>query len=335
MENNLATGRPNVVVTGAAGFIGTNLCESLVKYNNVIAIDNFVTGSQKNIDALLQDPYFKFIRHDVTDPINLSAYPELKKFKIDVQGIDEVYNLACPTSPRDHEKYAMEILGATSYGTKNTLDMALFYKSTFIHISSQHVYGHPKDKNVIKENDFGYSDPTGPRSAYDEGKRFSETLVEYYRRVFQLDTRIARVFTTYGPKMAIKEGRGVPDFIVNALTNKDLIVYGNESTENTFCYVDDIVDGIIKLAKADFSDPVNIGQYNKFKLKDVAEMIIRFTGSESKIIYKEPDWHTTSYNLPDIEKAKEKLGWFPLIDLEEGLEKTIEFTRANLRLYEA
>jgi len=336
MENNkkLATGRPNVVVTGAAGFIGTNLCENLVQHNNVIAIDNFITGSQQNIDSLLQNPNFEFIKYDITEPIDLSQYPELKKFEIEVQGVQEVYHLACPTSPRDHEKYAMDILGATSYGTKNTLDMALFYKAKFIHASSQHVYGQPKGKTVIKENDFGYSDPIGPRSSYDEGKRFSETLVDYYRRVFKLDTKIARIFTTYGPKMQVREGRAVPDFIVNAIQGKDLIVYGDANTENTFCYVDDIVDGLIKLAQSNFNGPVNLGQYDKRKLKEVAELVLKLTESNSKIVYQEPDWHSTSYNLPDITLAKEKLGWFPLIGLEEGLVKTIEFTKANLRKYE-
>lgn len=333
-EQIYATGKKNIVVTGAAGFIGTNLCERLVRDNNIIAIDNFITGKESNIDRLLQNPNFEFIRHDISEPIDLNSFPELRQFQIDIQGVQEIYHLACPTSPRDHSKLALAILDATSVGTQNTLELAKKHDSVFVHISSQHVYGSFKSNDPIKENDFGYSNPIGPRSAYDEGKRFSETLVDYYHRQYKLKTRIARVFTTYGPKMAINDGRSVPDFIYNAIKGNDLVIYGDEKTTNTFCYIDDVVDALVKMALSDTSEPINIGQFTRYTLKDLAETIVRLADSNSNIIYQKPEWQTTSYNIPDITKAKEKIGWFPLITIEDGLAKTIEHIKANLRLYQ-
>jgi len=188
METNiLATGKPNVVIAGGAGFLGSNLADELVKTSNVIVLDNFITGSEKNIDLLLQNPNFEFLKHDVNLPIDLAQYPELKKFKVDVQGIQTIYNFACPTSPRDHEKMAMEILTANSWGTKNLLDLAVKHKSVFVHVSSQHIYGSFGSSDPIKEDMMGSVDPIGPRSAYDEGKRFAETIVAYYKRVHNLN----------------------------------------------------------------------------------------------------------------------------------------------------
>lgn len=333
-SNILATGRPNIIIAGGAGFLGSNLAEELIKKNNIIVIDNFITGNEKNIDLLLQHPNFEFIKHDITEPINLEQYPELKKFKINIQGIQYIYNFACPTSPRNHEKLALEILNANSIGTKNILDLTLKYKAILVHISSQHVYGYSKQNNLIEENYIGLVDPIGPRSAYDEGKRFAETLVANYQKKFNLNVKIARLFTIYGPKMAINDGRAIPDFIFNALNNKELIIYGDEKTRNTFCYVDDINDALIKLQKSSFNAPINIGHYDEYTLKHVAELILKLTGSKSKIIYQNPEWHATSYNIPDISLAKEKLGWFPIMNLEEGLKKTIEYMKTNLRIYE-
>ncbi len=333
-QQNSNQKRPNVVVTGAAGFIGANLCERLVQSCHVIGIDDFSTGRRENIDLLLQNPNFEFIKQDITQPFKLEDFPELKKFQIDIYGLQAVYNLACPTSPRDHQKYAMEILAANSSGLKNILDLALAYRTIFIHVSSQHVYGKPFNSQPIKENYFGYVDFLGPRSAYDEGKRFAETFIVNYQRKYNLNTKIARVFTTYGPKMSINDGRSIPDFILSALNNWDLTIYGDESTENTFCYIDDVIDALVKLSEANFNQPVNIGHYEKYKLKDVAQTIINLTGSKSKIIYQQPEWHAVSYNIPDITLAKEKIGWFPLISLEDGLKKTIEFTKTNMRLYQ-
>lgn len=333
-KNNLASGRPNILITGAAGFIGTNLCERLVKDNNIIAVDNFSTGKQANIDLLLQNPNFEFIKHDITQKFDLAAFPELKKFQVAVQGVQTLYHLACPTSPADHEKYALEILAANSSGVKNMLDLALEAKAAFLHVSSQHIYGQARDDQPIKEDYFGYVNVLAPRSAYDEGKRFAEALVTNYQRKLNLNAKIARLFTTYGPKMAIQSGRAVPDFIFSALSDKTLIIHGDEHTANTFCYIDDVVDSLIKLSESSLDTPVNLGHYEKIKLKDVAELIIKLSDSKSKIEYQQPDWQTASYNIPDITLAKEKLGWFPLVSLEEGLAKTIEFTKANMRLYQ-
>ncbi len=332
-NNNQNNSRPNILVTGAAGFIGTNLCERLVKSANVIAVDDFSTGSQKNIDLLLQNPNFEFIKHDITQPLDLEEYRELKKFHVDVNGVQYIYNLACPTSPKDHEQYALEILGTNSIGVMNILELAKQYKAIFVHLSSQHIYGMPLDSNVIKEDFNGCVDLLAPRSAYDEGKRFAETIVYNYHKKFNLDTKVMRLFTTYGPKMAINNGRSVPDFIVNAANDWDLVIYGDENTENTFCYISDVIDALIKLADTNYNEPINIGHYEKYKLKDIAEMIIKLSGSKSNIVFQKPEWHTVSYNIPDITLAKEKLGWFPLIGIEEGMKKTIDFTKANMRLY--
>ncbi len=333
-KQTLNNNRPNIIITGAAGFIGANLCERLVQNCNVIGIDDFSTGKRENIDLLLQNPNFEFIKQDIARPFKLEDFPELKKFQIDIYGIQAIYNLACPTSPRDHQKYAIEILAANSIGLKNILDLALEYRTIFTHVSSQHVYGKPFNTQPIREDYFGYVDFLGPRSAYDEGKRFAETYIVNYQRKYNLNVKIARVFTTYGPKMAINDGRAVPDFILSALNNWDLTIYGDENTENTFCYVDDVIDALIKLTDSNLNTPVNIGHYEKYKLKDVAQTIINLTGSQSKIIYQKPEWHSVSYNIPDVTLAKEKLGWFPLISLEEGLKKTIEFTKTNIRLYQ-
>ncbi|MFH1890903.1 MAG: NAD-dependent epimerase/dehydratase family protein [Candidatus Kuenenbacteria bacterium] len=326
-------GKPNIIITGGAGFLGSNMAESLIQTSHVIVIDNFITGSQKNIDVLLQNPNFEFLKHDITQPIDLQKFPELKKFKINAHGIQAIYHFACPTSPRDHEKLAMEIIAANSLGIKNMLDLANQYKAIFLHISSQHIYGSSSANLPIKEDYMGKVDPIGPRSAYDEGKRFAETIVSYYQRQFNLNAKIARLFTCYGPKMAINDGRSIPDFIFNALNNKDMVIYGDEKTENTFCYVLDAIDGLLKLKKSSLSGPVNIGHYEKIPLKNIAELIINLTQSSSKIIYQKPEWHVASYNIPDISLAKEKLGWFPMFDLETGLKRTIEYMKANLRAY--
>ncbi|OIO15959.1 hypothetical protein AUJ29_03260 [Candidatus Kuenenbacteria bacterium CG1_02_38_13] len=332
--STLATGRPNIIITGGAGFLGSNLAGDMVKTSNIICIDNFITGNQKNIDILLQNPYFEFLRHDITRPLDFDQFPELKKFQIKAQGIQSIYNFACPTSPSNHAKLALEILEANSSGTKNMLDLAKEYHAVFVHISSQHIYGKAMSSQPIKESYLGAVDPIGPRSAYDEGKRFAETIASYYKRQFNLNVKIARLFTCYGPKMAINDGRSIPDFIFDALNNKDLIIYGDEKTENTFCYVADIVDALIKIEKSSLAGAVNIGHYEKYTLKNIAERIIKLCESSSVITYKEPDWHVASYNIPDISLAKEELGWFPMVDIEDGLLRTIEYMRSNLRIYQ-
>ncbi|PIR93426.1 NAD-dependent dehydratase, partial [Candidatus Falkowbacteria bacterium CG10_big_fil_rev_8_21_14_0_10_43_10] len=229
--------KKNVLVAGGAGFIGSHLCDELVKNNKVICVDNFITGDERNIDHLLKNSSFVFIKADINEPLELESLPELQKFKIQFQGVQEIYNLACPTSPVNFKENKIAALLANSAGVKNLLDLAVKYKATFIQFSSSVVYGpRREEKRNIAEDDFGIVNPVGERSSYDEGKRFAESLVVNYRDVYGLDVKIARIFRTYGPRMKLGDKQMIPDFIVNALENKDLIIYGDKDFHTSLCY---------------------------------------------------------------------------------------------------
>jgi len=322
--------KKNVLVAGGAGFIGSHLCEKLIKTNRVICLDNFSTGNVSNIDFLLQHPDFAFIRHDIIEPIDLESFPELERFKVKFQGIQEIYNLACPTSAKDFDKFKEATLAANSVGMKNILDLATKYKAKVVHASSSVVYG-PRQDGVefFKEEIFGCVNHLTPRGCYDEGKRFSETMIQTYRETQSLDAKIARIFRTYGPRERLFDGEMVPDFIIDALDNKDLIIYGDQNFSTSLCYVDDIVSGLIKLmsAPADIG-PVNLGSNEDLKLLDVANKIISMAGSESKVVFEKPLLFMTALGLPDTSRAKEMLGWVPLVRLEDGLQKSIDYTQA-------
>ena len=323
--------KKNILVIGGGGFIGSHLCDSLMKTSKVICLDNFISGSEINIDHLLRFPDFEFIKHDITEPINLEKFPELEKFNVRFQGVQEIYNLACPTSPRDFEKYRIETIFTNSYGTRNALDLAVKYKAKFLHFSSSVVYGgRIKENFFYKEDYIGVVDPLSPRSCYDEGKRFAESLVANYRSVYNIDAKIARIFRTYGSRMKLGEGHMMPDFIVNALDNKDLVIYGDETFSSSFCYVSDIVDGVIRLMK---TSPdvylINLGSPRVYKIVDVAKEIIKMTSSQSKIVFHAPLLFMTPLGLPDITEAREKLGWIPVVTLKSGLEKFIDYTKAH------
>lgn len=322
--------KKNVLVTGGAGFIGSHLCEKLVKASRVICLDNFSTSTVANIDFLLQHPDFIFVKHDICEPLDLENLPELERFKIKFQGIQEIYHLACPTSAKGFDKFKIATLNANSVGMKNILDLALKYKAKLVHASSSVVYG-PRvaEKPLFQEDDLGCVNHLTPRGCYDEGKRFSETMVETYRQMYGLDAKIARIFRTYGPRERLFDGEMVPDFIIDALDNKDLIIYGDENFSTSLCYVDDIVSGLIKLMAAPANiGPVNLGSNDDLKLVDVANKIIQMTGSESKIIFADPLLFMTPLGLPDVSRARELLGWVPLVRLEDGLQKTIDYTQA-------
>jgi UDP-glucuronate decarboxylase len=296
----------------------------------VICLDNFTTGNVSNIDFLLQNPDFVFIRHDICDPIDLEALSELDRFKIKFQGIQEIYNLACPTSAKSFDKFKEATLAANSVGMKNILDMAAKYKAKFVHTSSAVVYGPRQDGHeLIKEDTEGCVNHLTPRGCYDEGKRFAETMVGTYQETRGLDAKIARIFRTYGPRERLFDGEMLPDFIIDALDNKDLIIYGDENFSTSLCYVDDVTSGLVKLmaAPADIG-PVNLGSNEDLKLFDVAQKIISMTGSESKIVFEKPLLFMTMLGLPDTDKAKELLGWIPLVRLEDGLKKSIDYTQA-------
>ena len=322
--------KKNVIVTGGAGFIGSHLCDELIKNCKVICVDNFSSGNEKNIDHLLADPNFEFIKHDITKPLDLSKYPELEKFKIEFQGIQEIYNLACPMSPHDFEKNKIATILANSYGVKNALDLALKYSAKFVHASSSVIYGDKVKKGEkIKENNLGETDLLSSRAAYDEGKRFAETIVENYREIKGVDAKILRIFRTYGPRMKIGDGQMIPDFINDALDGKNLTIHGDKDFSSSFCYVSDVIDALIKAANIDFKGPLNIGSDVEVSLESLALKIISLINSNLEIKYEDKILFMKSLNVPDISKARDDLEWMPVISIDKGLEMTVYELRAS------
>lgn len=317
--------KKNVVIAGGAGFIGSHLCDELVRTAKVICVDSFITGAEDNIHHLVQNPDFKFIRHDLTEPLDLESLPELAPFKVPFQGVQEIYNLACPTSPKDYNRYPIETLLANSHGTKNLLDVAVRYNSKFLQLSSSAIYGEPHESTPFPEEYWGYIDPIGPRSAYNEGKRFAESLVTNYRKVHRIPAKIARVFNTYGPRMKHTDGRLVPDMIAAALRGEPLVVYGSESDISTFCYITDMVEGLLRLMTSEEHGPVNLGSSEEYRVADAAKMILELTGSPSTITFEPRLPYTAKQGTPNLEKARDSLGWFPVVPLKEGLARTIEY----------
>lgn len=331
MGNQVIFEKKNVLVIGGAGFIGSHLCDELVKENKVICLDNFSTGFEANIDHLLANPDFTFIRHDIVEPIKLEDLRDLQRFKIQFQGIQEIYYLACPTSPKNFEKNRIEMILANSYGLKNALDIAIKNKSKFIHFSSSVVYGSREElgENKIRENYIGKVDFLSPRSAYDEGKRFAETMVKNYREVYELDTKIIRPFRIYGPRMPLNDNQMIPDFVDNALEEKDLVIFGDENFSSSFCYVSDLIDATTKIAESEITGPINIGSDLSVTLREVAEKIIKIVGSESKIKHEEEKFFMTRLAVPDITQASNELGWMPVVTLDKGLLNTVDDLRAK------
>ncbi|MFZ2310727.1 MAG: NAD-dependent epimerase/dehydratase family protein [Patescibacteria group bacterium] len=332
MAKKVIFDKKNVLVAGGAGFVGSHLCDELIKTNKVICIDNFISGSEKNIDHLLSSPDFVFINHNLTEPINLEELPELDNFKIKFQGIQEVYNLACPMSPNNFLDNRLAILDANSIVTKNLLDLAVANEAKFLHFSSSVVYGnYEKDRHdyKVKESELGLVDNLSPRSAYDEGKRFAETLVANYRDIFKLDTKIIRLFRTYGPRMTLDDGQMIPDFINAAISNRDLIVYGDEGFSSSFCYIDDVIDAVTRIMSSELAGPINIGSDVRINLSDLAYMIIKEAGATSKVVYEPSNVFISELLLPDIYLARNELSWMPVVTLENGLKKTLFSLRAN------
>lgn len=324
--------RPNVLVTGGAGFLGSHLCEALIEEYNVICVDNFISGNESNIDQLLQNYHFEFIRHDITEPFNLSDIQKfgiLEKFKVRFQGIQWIFHLACPTSPSEYTAFPIETMLASSIGTKNVLEIARTYKAKLLFTSSSTVYGAPLDDAPFEESYWGFTDPLGPRSCYQEGKRFAESLIVNYARAYGLDGKIVRVFNTYGPKMKLNDGRLIPDFVMHALANKPITIHGTGSEKTTFCYVSDCVEGLIKVMKSAVSEPINIGNPRVVTTRELAEHIIRAAGSASSIVFDEPVTHEERQGIPGVLKARDLIGWFPVVSLEDGVLKTVEHMRGE------
>ena len=302
-----------ILVTGGAGFIGSHLCDFLLeKGHYVICADNLLTGDIKNIKHNLQNKRFEFMKHDVTKPLKISGR------------IDYVLHFASPASPVDYMNYPLETLDVGSIGTKILLELARKKKAKFLLASTSEVYGDPKISPQPEEY-FGNVNPIGPRSVYDEAKRFAEALTSAYVREKLVDARIVRIFNTYGPRMGLDDGRVVPNFIKQALTGQPLTVYGDGSQTRSFCYVSDMVSGIYKLMYTKTAGPINIGNPKELKVNEFANVILKLTGSRSKIVYKPLPQDDPKQRSPDISKAKKELAWAPEVDLEEGLKKTIEW----------
>ena len=303
-----------VLVTGGAGFLGSHLCDRLIKEgNDVICADNLFTGSKDNIRHLLSNPYFEFIRHDVTE----SLYVE----------VDQIYNLACPASPVHYQYNPIKTAKTSVMGAMNMLGLAKRVSARILQASTSEVYGDP-EVHPQPESYRGCVNPIGIRSCYDEGKRMAETLFFDYHRQHKVDIRVIRIFNTYGPRMNKNDGRVVSNFIVQALKGEDITIYGDGMQTRSFCYVDDLIEGMYRMMNTDnFTGPVNIGNPGEFTMLELANKVIELTDSKSKIVYRPLPSDDPMQRKPAIELAKEKLGWQPTIALEEGLKKTIEYFR--------
>lgn len=325
--------RKNVLVTGGAGFIGSHLCDELVRENNVICVDNFVTGQEENVDQLLEHPNFEFVRHDITTPFDIGVFPELKKFQVESLGFQEIYHLACPTSPKEYHRLPLETLKANALGTMNVCQLAAACKARLVHLSTSAVYGEPLGGGPFTEEYLGMVNSTGLRSCYNEGKRFSETVVANFSREYGFEARIARVFNTYGPRMRVDDGRMIPDFIVDVLDRVPVRIFGGPDDTASYVYVSDVIEALRKLMDLDAKEltVVNIGSDTPVKFVDVASVIMRQVGIEMPFEYQPHLPYAQSQGLPDIRKVKELLGWFPVVKLETGIAKTIEYIKARMK----
>ncbi|MFH1077781.1 MAG: NAD-dependent epimerase/dehydratase family protein [Patescibacteria group bacterium] len=325
--------RRNVLVTGGAGFIGSHLCDRLVKDANVICVDNFITSGEANIDHLLQDPHFEFINHDITRPIDPLAFPELERFKVRFQGIQEIHHLACPISKRHFDDFKIATILTNSIGVKNVLDLAVAHHAKVLYASSSVLYGPRVNGEHARETDACRLDHLTTRGAYDEGKRFSEAILQTYADVYGFDVKIARIFRTYGPRMKIFDGNLMPDMILNALENRDVVLTGDEETRIAPTYVSDIVDGLIRLMATPIDVTLmNLGSDADYRLVSVAQKIIEIAGSSSRVRFEPPGPYATEAPMPDITRAREILGWIPLVRLDDGLRKMIEYAKSHRHL---
>jgi len=306
-----------VLVTGGAGFIGSHLCEKLLSYNHeVLCVDNFYTGSKNNISKLIPNPNFELIRHDITMPLYIEA--------------DEIYNLACPASPIHYQRDPVQTTKVNVHGTINILGLAKRLKAPILQASTSEVYG---DSIITpqREDYFGNVNPIGPRACYDEGKRCAETLFFDYYRQYGLKIKVVRIFNTYGPKMSENDGRVVSNFIVQALQGKPITIYGDGTQTRSFCYVDDMVDGLIKMMETDnFTGPVNLGNPHEITILELAERIIRICNSKSEIAFQRAILDDPKQRRPDISLAINKLKWSPTVDIDMGLYYTKEYFDENM-----
>lgn len=311
--------KKRVLVTGGAGFLGSHLCERLLKdHADVICVDNFYTGSKVNIEHLMGNPYFELIRHDITFPLYLE--------------VDEIYNLACPASPVHYQFDPVQTTKVNVHGSINMLGLAKRTKAKILQASTSEVYGDP-EVHPQREDYRGNVNPLSIRACYDEGKRCAETLFFDYHRQHKVRIKVARIFNTYGPRMHPNDGRVVSNFIIQALTNRPITVYGDGSQTRSFCYVDDMIEGLVRLMNTpdDFTGPVNLGNPHEVSILELAETIIELTGSKSEIVFKPLPYDDPRRRCPDITLARTVLQWEPKVPLREGLKKTIEYFDNCLR----
>ena len=301
-----------ILVTGGAGFLGSHLCKRLLNEDNeVLCLDNFYTGSKDNVVELLNNPYFEIIRHDITFPLYIE--------------VDQIYNLACPASPVYYQRYPIQTTKTSVSGAINVLGLAKRLNIPVLQASTSEIYGDPI-VHPQKEDYWGNVNCTGIRSCYDEGKRCAETLFFDYHREVGLDIRVARIFNTYGPNMAANDGRVISNFIMQALNNEDITIYGDGNQTRSLCYVDDLIDGLIKLMnKSDHHLPTNLGNPNELTINQIAQKILELTNSKSKLILKPLPEDDPKQRCPDITRAKQGLSWEPKTDLDTGLKKTINY----------
>lgn len=314
----MAEKKKNIVITGGAGFLGSHLCDRFIGEGlRVYCVDNLKTGSMKNIRHLSRDKNFEFIRHDVSRPFRITGK------------VDFIMHFASPASPVDYLLYPIPTLKVGSLGAHNTLGLAKVKKARYMIASTSEVYGDPLE-HPQKETYWGHVNPIGPRGCYDEAKRFQEAITMAYHRYHNIDTRIVRIFNTYGPRMRINDGRVVPNFIYQALHNKPLTVYGKGNQTRSFCYYTDLIEGIVRLLFSEYNGPVNIGNPSEFTILEFAQMVLKQADTKSRIIYKPLPTDDPKQRRPDISLAKKILRWKPVVSLEEGLKETIAWFEANI-----
>jgi dTDP-glucose 4,6-dehydratase len=305
------------VVTGGAGFLGSHLCDALLAEGwSVVCVDNLLTGRRVNLAHLRNEPRFEFVEKDICQPF-------------DVGPVDYIFHLASPASPVDYSNHGIETLKVGSFGTFHALDVAHKYGAKYFVSSTSECYGDPLE-HPQKETYWGNVNPIGPRSVYDEAKRFTESVTMAYRRYYNVDTRIVRIFNTYGPRLQLNDGRVVSNFMKQALRGEDLTVYGDGNQTRSFCYVSDEIDGFLRLSRSDEHLPVNIGNPNEFTILECAQLVLKVTGSQSKICYEPLPQDDPKQRRPDITKARQLLGWEPKIDLETGLRLSLDYFKKGV-----
>jgi UDP-glucuronate decarboxylase len=308
--------RKRILVTGGAGFLGSHLCDRFIRDGHeVLCVDNFFTGDKRNVEHLVGEPRFELLRHDITFPLFVE--------------VDEIYNLACPASPIHYQHDPVQTTKTSVHGSINMLGLAKRLKARILQASTSEVYGDPAIHPQTEEY-WGHVNPIGPRSCYDEGKRCAETLFFDYHRQHRLEVKVARIFNTYGPRMHQADGRVVSNFIVQALKGEPIALYGDGKQTRSFCYVDDLIDGLVRMmdSSAEITGPINIGNPVEFSMLELAERVIALTGSKSKIVYAPLPEDDPRQRQPNIDRARELLGWRPAVQLEEGLKRTIDYFKA-------